>query len=267
MRSVNGLASPECLETFKNDPVHRNNAGEYEWNLTPAEHSDLMRALVHQFPANDRADGICAYCEKQCDRRSNRFDDHHAEADHFRPRKYFRPLMFEWDNLMLVCRQCNQSKGKQFPGKTDDWAINESSAEALSLGKSYMSPSEVQGYVNPREPDPERYFEFDPAGKVVPSPSLPDEEWSKAKRTINDFDLNHLDVDQRRDHCQRRTFQFFMAYHAVRQLGTRRARFVARRMPYSSFISWAQSQGYFDMEPLDLPLELRNGFHEIVQDI
>ena len=267
MHYVDSRPSPDCLATFKNDPMHTNDHGEYLWNLSPEEHFELVRELVRQFPGVDRGAGVCAYCEKQCDDRGSKYSQNREEIEHFRPRRYFNSLTFAWSNLMLTCRQCNKQKLEQFPGQTSDWSAAESEAEANKLGKSYVSPSEQEGYVNPRENGADQYFVFDASGRIKANPDLPDSEWSRANRTINDLDLNHLDVNQNRDYCQRRTFQLFMAYCSIRQLGERRSRFTARRMPYSSFIIWADSQGYFELDPTDLPEELRNGFREIVEDI
>ncbi|MET8540284.1 HNH endonuclease [Kitasatospora sp. NPDC004799] len=47
----------------------------------------------------------CAYC----------VDSRSADVDHFHPIKLDYRLAFRWSNLILICPECNRSKGARFP--------------------------------------------------------------------------------------------------------------------------------------------------------
>lgn len=81
--------------------------------------------------------GKCAYCE------SHVVHIDYGDIEHFRPKSKFPELCFQWDNLLLSCKICNDKahKGDHFPG------------------------SEEGGpFVNPTEENPGDFFlfEFDP---------------------------------------------------------------------------------------------------------
>ena len=110
--------------------------------------------------------GICAYCE-EIDR---------GEVDHFRPKKLYPALVYEWLNWLFACRACNQTKSEKWP---------------------------TQGYIDPcdegQRPLEDRYFGFDfLTGHVTPSQFLQDGEADKAQKLIDDLGLNILHHLKRR---------------------------------------------------------------------
>lgn len=130
---------------------------------------------------------ICAYCERPCQLPAAEKPD--AESiDHFRPRSRFPSQWLDSLNLVYACRRCNQRKGDSWPGY-DDALINKMIAAEDSR---YMPVSE---YVNPNAADDKRpagdFFSFDvTSGEIAPSGKIGSEDWSIARRTIWDIDLN-----------------------------------------------------------------------------
>ncbi len=153
-----------------------------EWNeLQGTDRYSIRIELANDF------DRVCAYCEQPC---AEPIGDHkgtEASIEHFRPRKTFPLLWLDWLNLLYSCRRCNQEKGDKWPIVGD--ATNQ------RLGKSDGRYDSVIGYVNPNGAVSQRpandFFDFDiPTGDVIPNGQVNDDEWSMARRTIEDIDLN-----------------------------------------------------------------------------
>lgn len=222
--------------------VKTNPSGQPVWDPDPKDYSEFIRDLGGRFHGN------CAYCERGCERpirESSPGDRGPAsnEIDHFRPREHFRDLTFEWENLMYVCRRCNDAKGNQFPGKTNPDNIDVLRFDALRNGKQLVDLLEDDGYVNPRDSDEtaESFFVFDNEGQISPNNDLDDLRWSKARRTILDFDLNPVGGPRARDLCRLRIEQFRLVCQTLPALRSRLGNDALQRLPFSSFISWAES--------------------------
>ena len=109
---------------------------------------------------------LCAYCEEFT----------RGEVDHFRPKRLYPALVYEWLNWLFACRACNGAKLEKLP---------------------------TQGYLDPcdeaQRPLGDRYFDFDfLTGHVIPSQSLPENEIGKAQSLIDDLGLNVLHHLKRR---------------------------------------------------------------------
>ena len=109
---------------------------------------------------------LCGYCEE--------FDK--GEVDHFRPKKLFPELVYQWANWVFACHTCNQLKSEKWPS---------------------------QGYIDPCDefllPPIETCFEFDlVTGRIQAKPDLPVLENSKAQALIDDLRLNAFHHLQRR---------------------------------------------------------------------
>ena len=110
--------------------------------------------------------GLCAYCET--------LDK--GEVDHFRPKSRFPKLVYEWENWVFACHNCNHAKGDKWPSG---------------------------GYVDPcaksKSARPENFCDFDAVtGEIVPKQGLSQARSHKAQRMIDDLHLND------RHHLQRR---------------------------------------------------------------
>lgn len=180
MQSVPRSAIPDLLAKLRATYAHWDDLnGQDRWHIR----TELIRDFGE----------ICAYCQQLCyPPRASGVDNPSDESiDHFRPRSLFQNLWLEWLNLIYACRECNQNKGNKWPGIGDTY--DELSNRILSSQDSrFVSVSE---YVNPNDsaaPLPaQHFFEFDiDNGKIVPSELLDHHEWSTARRTIWDLDLN-----------------------------------------------------------------------------
>ena len=193
------------------------------------DYKKLITELALQFhgphiEAGSQLLGICAYCERLC------FDGGGSaqnQVDHFRPRSSHNWLTFEWINLMYVCRRCNHRK--------DDGKV---SCEVDQLG-----------FVNPREPNAQDYFDFDLlTGAVIVNTDLEDpHKIDVAVRTIQSFNLDGSDINELRvAHLQRvrRDLSTKGAGDAIRRKMLRV--FKRRKMPFSSLVRYAETVGYFD---------------------
>ena len=212
--------------------------GRPDWDTSGESGSIFYRDLGRSF------EYLCGYCERPCNRRRPGKPDS-SEVDHFRPRSHFPELTFTWENLIYVCRQCNQAKGSQFPGKEP---LDGTSAQALLVdakinGKEYIDPSVDDGYVNPRDPAEraETYFVFNREGEILPNPNLDDQKWSKARRTIRDFDLNS--ICKLRLSAYELTAAMALAIAAIRtRRAERLAAFSHKPTPgFPSFVAWVFS--------------------------
>jgi len=114
--------------------------------------------LTFREPLQDAFFMLCGYCEEICK----------GEIDHFKPKSRHPHLVYEWSNWVFSCHDCNQMKGEKFPrgGYVDPCASSASS-------------------------QPEAFFEFDPlTGEILPRAGLARGSFQRARRTIDDLDLN-----------------------------------------------------------------------------
>lgn len=95
----------------------------------------------------------CAFCESKPAESGN------IEVEHFKPKSLYPELAFEWNNLLPVCRKCNDSKSNHDTGK--------------------------EPIVNPSYEDPETIFTYNFIN-IIPK----DDKNEIAERTIEICDLN-----------------------------------------------------------------------------
>ena len=178
-------------------------AAHSRWDeLDGASRSRIRAALAQDFGA------LCGYCQLPCQPPTASHEGRAEETiDHFRPRHRFPAQWLDWRNLVYACRRCNAAKGGNWPGD-DDALVN----QVLAAEDARYLP--VSEYVNPSAIDCQRpagdFFDYDPAtGEMLPSEPLAREEWSKARRTIRDVDLNDssLGTNDRRHLWNRRLTQ------------------------------------------------------------
>ena len=143
----------------------------------------IRDALIQDFGT------ICAYCERSCQGATATHEGPGEETiDHFRPRNRFPKLWLDWLNLVYACRRCNQAKGGNWPGFSDEIVDQVLAGEddRYAPVSQYVNPSAVEG-----QHPAEDLFVFDSeTGEMRPSCQLASPEWSIARRTIRDIDLN-----------------------------------------------------------------------------
>ena len=175
MHSVERSPEPDFFDDLR--------AAYTRWeDLDGGDRQRIRNALMRDFGTT------CAYCEQSCQSPTLYEEPHDESVDHFRPRHRFPNQWLDWLNLVYACRRCNQAKGGNWPG-FDDALVNQALA---GEDPRYVPVSE---YVNPSATGGQRpaedFFVFDAeTGEVMPSPQLDSPEWSIARRTIRDIDLN-----------------------------------------------------------------------------
>ena len=241
---------------------------KYSQDRTPWEKKDfgydrwrIRRALEVDFGK------VCAYCEQPCQHGSG---ENAETVDHFEPRNECPEKWLDWDNMVFACRRCNRIKGGKWPGKMRNWPENkgvypayddaEIDARLKSWHKDrYVSPSE---YANPSAVSGKRIaqdlFSYNfVTGEIWPSESLENEEWSIARRTILDIDLNDIESgqyslgeydennlwEQRLDWLDS-VLKELMNLDDIDSQRKRAGDFIVPDMPYSGFIS-----AYFESIP------------------
>lgn len=110
-------------------------------------HDDIKKKL---FASSNQK---CAFCESKPAESGN------IEVEHFKPKSIYPELAFEWDNLLPICRKCNDSKNDHDTGK--------------------------KPIVNPCIEDPEKIFTYHFLN-IIPK----DEKNEVAERTIDVCNLN-----------------------------------------------------------------------------
>lgn len=230
MHSVGRSTEPTFLSHLRSSHT--------QW--TQLEGSDRQRiraALALDFGS------VCGYCEQSCRRPSAAHDGRNEETiDHFRPRNGFPRLWLEWLNLVYACQRCNRAKNDKWPGQND--GTNQ------LLAKIQPRYTEALEFINPNAgslPKPaDDYFDFlIPSGVIEPHDGLDDAEWSNARRTIADIDLNdsYLGPYDERHLCNRRRRQVRRLTHRLKHLNTFEEQFNLMReftlpgKPFSSFVS------------------------------
>ena len=195
MHSVERSPEPDFFDGLR---------AEYtRWDELEGDNRRRIRdALVQDFGM------VCAYCEQPCQSPTLYEEPNEESIDHFRPRNRFPERWLEWLNMVYACRRCNQAKGGSWPG-ISDVLINQILAGEDSR---YTAISE---YVNPNAVDGQRwagdFFAFDVGtGEIFPSAQLDRMEWSMARRTIRDIDLNDsgLGENDERHLWNRRLYQY-----------------------------------------------------------
>lgn len=99
----------------------------------------------------------CCYCERAV-------EEAHQDVEHFRPKSVYWWLAWTWNNLLFVCKTCNEHKGDSFPlGAT---RVLQRHSPGLGGESRYLiDPSD------PADPDPLDHIEFRVvAGQWIPFP-------------------------------------------------------------------------------------------------
>ena len=235
MHSVQRSPDPAFLSDL------RSRLSEWE-QLENVERRQVRAVLAEDFSR------ICGYCEKSCDEPTRAEKDEEESVDHFRPRHRFPDHWLNWLNLIYACRRCNQAKGSNWP------AIGDTENLRLAIIERYEHISE---YICPNRSDAqplcEALFAFNLAtGEIAPADDLDNVNWSKAYRTIVDFDLNSIRAGQQDLPEQRRNWSGLLE-DTLRQVDDPDSRtaivvgLTQRNKPFSSFMLAYARGNAFDL--------------------
>lgn len=125
------------------------------------------------------AHGICNYCE-------------HNEAfdiEHIAPKSHFPEMTFSWENLLLVCKECNTGH------KSDQCKVIDTNGELRSCQRGTPPPQGVFCFINPRIENPADFmllnletFTFEILPDLTPT------NLAKAQSTLDLLELNSRTV-------------------------------------------------------------------------
>ena len=135
--------------------------------------------------------------------------------EHFRPRNpvtgsqqshFGADLTFDWLNLMYACPECQDKKGRNWPGtlatQNERLVDGELAQRATNNGWTYAPVSVGEGYVNPNgtaADQAEDYFEYDELHcRISPSRNLPEGQRARSLRTIYDIGLDGASLSRER---------------------------------------------------------------------
>lgn len=151
MRQLNRAAvlEPPCLVTY--------NHGAQTWGDVTAPDRQQIHVGLEQMQGRR-----CAYCE-------GGIDDLGQHIEHFRRRRDYLALTFDWSNLFWSCDQ------------------TDSCGHFKDNGAGAYDPAEL---VNPCEDDPDRFFVFRADGTIGVRNGLSAPEEHRARETLRVFSLN-----------------------------------------------------------------------------
>ena len=99
--------------------------------------------------------GKCCYCERKRDEKAE------TDVEHFRPKAKLQEtlnhlgywwLAYNWDNLLISCKKCNQHKGAKFP-------LKDGTKRAFSENDDLKKEEPV--LINPLTESPENFIKYD----------------------------------------------------------------------------------------------------------
>ena len=196
----------------------------------------IRDALVEDFGE------VCAYCEQRCDPISANGVRNAETVDHFRPRSKFPDRWLDWHNLIYACYRCNQNKENSWPGYDGEITNKILAARhtRYTPQSEYVDPNATAGHRPTHE-----FFDFDvDTGEIAPASELDDLEWSTARRTILDIDLNdkRLGENDQSHLWNLRRYQRYLLIEALNSVDDTNAKiqmlaeFIKPDKPFSGFI-------------------------------
>ncbi|NOX46998.1 MAG: TIGR02646 family protein [Chlorobi bacterium] len=156
MKRINKSEPPKFFKDFirKNNPVN--------WDGIHEIKHDLREHILKSEQVNQ-----CAYCESAITSFSTK-----SHIDHFKRKHYFPELTFDYNNLLVSCKNHNHC--------------------ASTKDQKVKSRDFYKSLINPVIDEPSDYFDYQISGKLVSINK-------KAKFTIEAFNLNHTGLKQQRN--------------------------------------------------------------------
>jgi len=134
--------------------------------------------------------GKCCYCERKRDPKE--FD-----VEHFRPKAQVKEdenhpgywwLAYNWDNLLIACKSCNNKKGSHFPLEDE---------EKRAYGENCDLGEEEPLLINPLKENPELFIDYDVEGSQLMVKATG--RCERGEKTVNELTgINEREVMQER---------------------------------------------------------------------
>jgi len=90
--------------------------------------------------------GTCNYCEH----------NEASDIEHIYPKSFFPEKTFDWENYLLVCKECNSAY------KLDKCYILDNNDEIIFVKRKEEPPYKTLAFINPRVENPERFMILSP---------------------------------------------------------------------------------------------------------
>ncbi len=144
----------------------------------------------------------CAFCEVKL----TEFNyDNQFTIEHYRPKDHYYWLGAEWTNLFPTCIRCNGKKRNSFPINNLKKKLKKEEAPFDENGQLILEKcnarydnlmNEQPLFLHPEIDKPEKYFEFNPSGKVLIKSDLPVFEKKRAEKMLEI--LNQFCIEEKR---------------------------------------------------------------------
>ena len=184
----------------------------------------------------------CCYCERE-----SLIGE--TEVDHFRPKSAVKErgghpgywwLAYEWDNLLIACKPCNNKKGSQFPLEKEN---------KRAMTKESSIKGERPYLINPLKEDPEEFIDYD-IPEDTDKPVLMIKAIGKNKRatkTINDLtSINDDDVALKRGK-KLQNYKETLELVKIKKEENRIERHISSESSFSAFAkSFFKKEGYLE---------------------
>ncbi|WP_103919469.1 retron system putative HNH endonuclease, partial [Candidatus Venteria ishoeyi] len=115
-----------------------------------------------------RQQGLCAYCENRLD------SDMGQHIEHVQPKSRYPEKTFDYDNLVLSCRDSDALKGGV---DISDSSCGHYKGSRYNAGK----------FISPIDADCEHYFFYSLTGEILVSDKSSTEEQEKVNYTVNEL--------------------------------------------------------------------------------
>jgi uncharacterized protein (TIGR02646 family) len=146
------------------------------WKPDNKTFDEVINQLIDMCPGTRR----CCYCE----------DARGEDIEHFRPKKFYPDVAFQWDNYLYACSACNSN------AKRDRFAVFDAggSRQDLIRAKNVLAVPPLAGdsvLINPRYEDPQYFLriEFN-TFQFLPRRGLNQRDEERARYTIEILQLN-----------------------------------------------------------------------------
>ena len=131
----------------------------------------------------------CCYCERIRDQKGD------CDVEHFRPKSKYWWLVYDWNNLLISCKKCNQRKGVKFP-------LQNNSKKAVNEKTNIKEESPI--LINPLTENPEDFIIYHIPENDEPLMMKAIGKCKRGDKTINELTgINDLELLQERAKCFR----------------------------------------------------------------
>ena len=164
-----------------------------EQYIDKEEYSSRYKLEDIRIQLNNIYKNKCAFCEEKV-------EQYHIE--HYRPKSIYYWLVYSWDNLLLACPTCNQSKGLNFEldGIATEFKNTEANIRNINFSSANYDASELPRMVNPEVTDPLGKIEFEKDGLIKSNNErfkYTIEKCAIDRKYLNDERRKLLDIFQR----------------------------------------------------------------------